>query len=175
MFGLSSQQIYVVGENGTILSASNDGSHFSTEDSGSMLPLYGIWGSGPADFYAVGQNGTILHRIGPVTGGSGGIDPPPDLGTSGTGAADLGGTDLAARPMSMPDDLPTTCEPSHLRRCADGRLPVQQRLSGRHPRRQLHRGVLHLHPQRRASRFVHQRRLCTPDGMSAYDNCFPPA
>ena len=55
----SSNDVYAVGYNGTILHY--DGATWNTMSSGTSSDLWCIWGSSGNDLFAVGNNGTILH------------------------------------------------------------------------------------------------------------------
>jgi len=57
-------ELYVVGDNGTILHSTNSGTSFQQQASGTTNPINAVWGSGPNDVYAVGAAGTLLHRTG---------------------------------------------------------------------------------------------------------------
>ncbi len=64
IFGFGEDDLYTVGEVGTILHY--DGSTFTPETSGTDATLYGIWGTAADDLWAVGghpnSDGVILHR-----------------------------------------------------------------------------------------------------------------
>ena len=62
IWGSSSSDIFVVGNEGTILHY--DGSNWNPQNSGTENPLYSVWGSGPSDVFAGGSRGTILHYDG---------------------------------------------------------------------------------------------------------------
>jgi len=62
IWGLSSNDIYSVGDAGTILHY--DGVSWSSIESGTTANLTGIWGSGSDDIYAVGDGGLMLHYDG---------------------------------------------------------------------------------------------------------------
>ncbi len=59
VWGTASDNVYAVGNSGTILHY--DGDTWSEEASGTANQLQGIWGSSPENIFAVGQSGTILH------------------------------------------------------------------------------------------------------------------
>jgi hypothetical protein len=62
--GLSANDVWLVGERGTILRW--NGQSLEPETSGTDRTLYGIWGARPDDMWAVGgrpgQDGVVLHR-----------------------------------------------------------------------------------------------------------------
>jgi len=62
IWGTSTNNIYAVGDAGTILHY--DGISWSGINSGISYYLYGICGSSPTDVFAVGDGGTILHYDG---------------------------------------------------------------------------------------------------------------
>ena len=62
VWGASGSNIFVVGDNGTILRY--NGSVWGSMTSGTANDLNGVWGSAGNDVYAVGTNGTILHYNG---------------------------------------------------------------------------------------------------------------
>jgi photosystem II stability/assembly factor-like uncharacterized protein len=61
VWGSGSGDVYVVGDNGTILHTTNHGATWTPQASGKINGLVGVWGSSSADVYAVGTRGTILH------------------------------------------------------------------------------------------------------------------
>lgn len=61
IWGASREEMYVVGEGGTIL-ISNDGTHFRKSDSGTDQPLFGVFGLDGA-VYAYGYLGTLLRSV----------------------------------------------------------------------------------------------------------------
>ncbi len=62
IWGSSRENIFAVGENGTILRY--NGFSWSHSASGTTLQLSGIWGSAADDIYAVGDKATLLHYDG---------------------------------------------------------------------------------------------------------------
>ncbi len=54
VFGFGSDDVFVVGEGGTILH--HDGTSWTRQDSGTSEVLWGVWGAAPDDVYAVGGN-----------------------------------------------------------------------------------------------------------------------
>ncbi len=62
VFGLSSHDIFAVGDSGIILH--NDGTGWSAMDSHTDRLLHGIWGFAHDDLYAVGDSGLIMHYDG---------------------------------------------------------------------------------------------------------------
>jgi len=69
IWGSGPNDIYVVGEDGTILHSTGDGT-WATQTSGVSVDLIAVWGSGSGDVYVVGGNetnpdqGVILHSTG---------------------------------------------------------------------------------------------------------------
>jgi hypothetical protein len=61
IWGSSSNDVYCVGDRGTILHRGADAT-WAPQESGTSSRLNGVWGSDAADVYVVGANGTILHR-----------------------------------------------------------------------------------------------------------------
>src|SRR5262249_49294813 len=64
--GTMTLSIYVVGNNGTILHSSGDGT-WTPETSGTTQQLRGVFGTLRSSIYAVGEAGTILHSAGDGT------------------------------------------------------------------------------------------------------------
>jgi hypothetical protein len=62
VWGSSSNDVFAVGESGTILHY--DGNSWNVMSSGTTDDLYGVWGSSWDDVFAVGESGTILHYDG---------------------------------------------------------------------------------------------------------------
>ncbi len=62
IWGYSSDNIFAVGANGTILNY--NGSAWESMNSNTTEWLYDIWGSSPDNIFAVGDAGTILHYDG---------------------------------------------------------------------------------------------------------------
>ena len=87
IWGSAHDDIYAVGDSGTILHF--DGDTWSELESGTTAGLYGVWGSSPTDVYAVGETGTVLHYDGiawseMATGTTAGL-----LGVWGSSATDV--------------------------------------------------------------------------------------
>jgi hypothetical protein len=61
LWGTSAENIYAVGDYGTILRY--DGSAWSPESSGTTLRLFSIWGSSKDSIYTVGDAGLVLHYV----------------------------------------------------------------------------------------------------------------
>ncbi len=61
IWGSGPDDIWAVGDNGTIRHMTNGGSRWDIVASPTMEALHGVWGSGANDVWAVGDNGTILH------------------------------------------------------------------------------------------------------------------
>ena len=61
LWGTSAENIYAVGDYGTILRY--DGSAWSPESSGTSLRLFSIWGSSKDSIYTVGDAGLVLHYV----------------------------------------------------------------------------------------------------------------
>lgn len=59
LYGVSPNQVWAVGNGGTILLW--NGALWASYDSPTQENLHGIWGSGKDDIWAVGNGGTILH------------------------------------------------------------------------------------------------------------------
>jgi len=59
VWGASSDNVYAVGDGGTILFF--DGSSWAEIDSGVAVNLNSVWGRSADDVYAVGQQGSVLH------------------------------------------------------------------------------------------------------------------
>jgi len=64
VWGSSSADVYVVGDNGTIMHSSGDPASWGQQQTGVPFALYGVWGSSASDVYAVGTGGCILHSGG---------------------------------------------------------------------------------------------------------------
>lgn len=64
MWGTSSNDVYAVGYEGTVLTY--DGFTWSEMYYDSTVTLRGVWGSDSDDIYAVGTNGTIVHFDGRI-------------------------------------------------------------------------------------------------------------
>jgi len=62
VWGSSNNDVFAVGNNGTILHY--NGSMWSSINSGTTNYLAAVWGSSPSDVFTVGNNGTILHYNG---------------------------------------------------------------------------------------------------------------
>ncbi len=60
VWGSGPNDIYVVGDQGTILHF--DGQKWSSQVSGTQVRLNSVWGSGPNDIYVVGDQGTVLYH-----------------------------------------------------------------------------------------------------------------
>jgi hypothetical protein len=67
VFSTSITNIYVAGDQGTILHAV-DGMNFQPEPSNTSQPIYSLWAASPTDIYAVGSSGTVLHSSGGMSG-----------------------------------------------------------------------------------------------------------
>lgn len=63
IWGSAPDDLYVVGNSGTILHSVGDGV-WTAQPTGVVNALFGIWGSGANDIYAVGAGRTILHSTG---------------------------------------------------------------------------------------------------------------
>ena len=61
IWGSGPNDIWAVGDNGTIRRLRNGASRWDIVPSPTTEPLHAIWGSGANDVWAVGDNGTILH------------------------------------------------------------------------------------------------------------------
>jgi len=61
IWGSGPNDIWAVGDNGTIRHLTNGASRWDIVPSPTTEALHGVWGSGPNDVWAVGDNGTILH------------------------------------------------------------------------------------------------------------------
>ncbi|OJY23859.1 MAG: hypothetical protein BGO98_18150 [Myxococcales bacterium 68-20] len=61
IWGSGPNDIWAVGDNGTIRHLVNGASRWDIVPSPTTEALHGIWGSGPNDVWAVGDNGTILR------------------------------------------------------------------------------------------------------------------
>ncbi len=72
IWGVSSDDVFVAGNNGTILHY--NGNLWSPMSSGTAENLRGIWGASSSDIFVVGENGAILHYDGsswsPMTSGT---------------------------------------------------------------------------------------------------------
>ncbi len=108
IWGTSTDDVFAVGEQGTILHY--DGSTWSRMTSGTTMTLSGIWGSSGDNILVVGESGTILHYNGaawlPMTIGS----TPNLLGIWGSSETDVfvvgeGGTILKIDTSNMPRTL----------------------------------------------------------------------
>jgi hypothetical protein len=53
--------VFVVGENGTLLHSADKGLTFASEAGAGWPNLYAVWGNGRGDVYAVGEGGKIYH------------------------------------------------------------------------------------------------------------------
>ena len=62
VWGSSNNNVFAVGDNGTILHY--DGNQWLALNSGTNSTLYSVWGNSADDVFAVGSNGTILHYDG---------------------------------------------------------------------------------------------------------------
>ncbi|MFI5303016.1 MAG: hypothetical protein ACHREM_33415, partial [Polyangiales bacterium] len=62
IWGATANDVYAVGDSGTIAHAINGLGQWSLETSATTAALFAIGGTGSADVYAVGQGGIILHR-----------------------------------------------------------------------------------------------------------------
>ena len=60
MWGSTSNDVWTVGDGGTILHW--DGTAWSAFVGGTTKSLSGVWGSASNDVWTVGAGGTILHR-----------------------------------------------------------------------------------------------------------------
>jgi photosystem II stability/assembly factor-like uncharacterized protein len=61
VWGSKADDVYAVGDGGTILHTANGGMSWEAQSSGTMTGLVGLWGGGSGDVFVVGQRGTILH------------------------------------------------------------------------------------------------------------------
>jgi photosystem II stability/assembly factor-like uncharacterized protein len=61
VWGSGVNDVYAVGENGTILHSADRGQSWQLLASGTAETLFGIWGSAANDVYVVGDHGLILH------------------------------------------------------------------------------------------------------------------
>jgi photosystem II stability/assembly factor-like uncharacterized protein len=61
VWGSSKNDIFAVGENGTILHSKDEGNTWTPQNSGTTANLHKIWGSSKRDIFVIGQTGTILH------------------------------------------------------------------------------------------------------------------
>ena len=61
IWGSSADDIWAVGQKGTIRRMRNSAARWEVIESPTQESLHGIWGSGPNDVWAVGDSGTILH------------------------------------------------------------------------------------------------------------------
>ena len=72
IWGVSSDDVFIAGNNGTILHY--NGNLWSPMSSGTAENLRGIWGASSSDIFVVGENGAILHYDGsswsPMTSGT---------------------------------------------------------------------------------------------------------
>ena len=64
VWGSSSNDVFAVGNNGSILHY--DGNQWRAMNSGTSASLYGVWGTSSDNVFAVGEGGTILHYNGSV-------------------------------------------------------------------------------------------------------------
>jgi hypothetical protein len=64
VWGSSSSDVYVVGDNGRILHSSDGTSWEFGETSNTVKNLYAVWGDSSGDVYAAGDDGTLLRRNG---------------------------------------------------------------------------------------------------------------
>jgi len=88
VWGSGADDVYAVGDNGTILHY--DGSAWSKMNSRTLEHLYGVWGTSRENIYAVGAAGTILHYNGVIWSDILESAPPDDLHTIwGTSADDI--------------------------------------------------------------------------------------
>jgi len=61
IWGSSANDVYIVGETGTILRSTNGGTTWTPQTSGTTETLHAVWGSSANDVYISGALGTILH------------------------------------------------------------------------------------------------------------------
>jgi photosystem II stability/assembly factor-like uncharacterized protein len=64
IWGSSSNDVYAVGDGGTIVHSTDGGQNWAKVSSGTTRDLKSVWGTGPNDVYAVGTSGTLLHYDG---------------------------------------------------------------------------------------------------------------
>ncbi len=87
VWGFSGDDVFAVGEDGTILHY--DGTEWSSMSSGTTSNLEAVWGTAGNNIYAVGEEGTILHYDGsawsPMEGAKGDLF----LAVWGTGRSDV--------------------------------------------------------------------------------------
>jgi len=93
VWGSSPDDVWAVGENGTIRHFSVKSTLGTVVTSPTTENLRGIWGAGPNDVWAVGENGTLLHYDGAEWRTSSGAFPPGDrptlYGVWGSSASDV--------------------------------------------------------------------------------------
>jgi hypothetical protein len=61
VWGSGPNDIYVVGDKGTILHSTDQGASWQSATSNTTSNLWSVWGSGPGDVYACGDNGILRH------------------------------------------------------------------------------------------------------------------
>lgn len=62
VWGSTANDVYAVGDRGTIMHSARFDGPFEPQGSGTTKRLNAVWGSDAGDVYAVGEEGTILHR-----------------------------------------------------------------------------------------------------------------
>ncbi|HVS35161.1 MAG TPA: hypothetical protein VMS17_06230 [Gemmataceae bacterium] len=61
VWGTGPNDVFAVGNSGTIRHSTNDGQTWTNQNSGTTQFLYGVWGSSSNDVFAVGAGGVIVH------------------------------------------------------------------------------------------------------------------
>jgi photosystem II stability/assembly factor-like uncharacterized protein len=61
IWGSDASNIFVVGDQGTILHSADHGVTWTAMPTGTTDTIFGVWGSSPTDVYAVALLGAVLH------------------------------------------------------------------------------------------------------------------